>query len=162
MVMRCPSHSAIARSRMFSSSRTLPGKSYCMQRLHGVLFELRPRHLAPAPASLSRMALAIAGNVLAHVAQRRHAQLDHVQPVVQVMAELARLDAVGQVLVRGADDAHVHRVLLGGADLAHLLLLDRAQQLDLHRQRQIGHLVEEQRAAVGGLEEAVAIGSRRR
>ena len=35
---------------------------------------------------------------------------------------------------------------------AELLLLDRPQQLDLHRQRQIAHLVEEQGAAVGRLE----------
>jgi hypothetical protein len=40
---------------------------------------------------------------------------------------------------------------------SHPLLLDRAQQLHLHRQRQIGNLVEEQRAPVGRLEEAVAV-----
>ena len=38
------------------------------------------------------------------------------------------------------------------ADRAHRLFLDHAQQLHLHVQRQIGDLVEEQRAAFGGLE----------
>ena len=45
-------------------------------------------------------------------------------------------------------------------DLAHLLLLYRTQELHLHRQRQIGDLVKEQGAAVGGLEETVAVGVR--
>ena len=64
---------------------------------------------------------------------------------------------MGQVLVGGADDAHVDRFFRRGADSAHAPLLDRAQQLDLHRQRQVGHLVEHQRAAVGGLKKAVAL-----
>ena len=38
------------------------------------------------------------------------------------------------------------------------LLLDHAQQLDLHVQRQVGDLVEEQRAALGGLEQARLVG----
>ena len=79
------------------------------------------------------------------------------QPVEEILAELARIDQRRQPLVRRADDANVDRFLGRGADLAHLLLLDRAQQLDLHRQRQVGHFVEEQRAAVRGLEESVAI-----
>src|SRR3546814_13217351 len=45
-----------------------------------------------------------------------------------------------------------------GADRADVLFLDRAQQLDLHRQRQLGHFVEEQGAAVGGLEQAGLVG----
>ena len=43
------------------------------------------------------------------------------------------------------------------ADLAHTSFLDHAQQLHLHRQRQVGDFVEEQRALVRGLEEAGAI-----
>ena len=40
-------------------------------------------------------------------------------------------------------------------DPADLPLLQRAQQLDLHGRRGLPHLVEEERAAVGGLEEAL-------
>jgi hypothetical protein len=54
--------------------------------------------------------------------------------------------------VGGAEDAHIHRRLGRVAEAAELLFLDRPQQLDLHRQRQIAHLVEEQRAPVGRLE----------
>src|SRR3712207_8763883 len=50
-------------------------------------------------------------------------QLDHVEPVVQVLPEASGGHALGEVLVRGADDAHVDRVLGGGAHLAHPLLL---------------------------------------
>ena len=59
--------------------------------------------------------------------------------------------------MRRAEDAHVDRLFGHRADRAHRALLDRAQQLRLHRQRQVADLVEEQRAAVGGLKEALAI-----
>jgi len=39
-------------------------------------------------------------------------------------------------------------------------LLDHPQQLDLHRQRQVRDLVHEQRAALGGLEQARLVGDR--
>ena len=42
----------------------------------------------------------------------------------------------------------------GAADARELALLEHAQELGLHRQRQLADLVEEQRAAVGGLEQA--------
>ena len=91
------------------------------------------------------------------LAQRRHADLDHVEAVVQVLAELAGLHLGAEVLVRRAQQAHVDRQLGDRADRPHRALLDRAQQLRLHRQRQVADLVEEQRAAVGRLEEAFAI-----
>jgi hypothetical protein len=97
-------------------------------------------------------------DILPAIAQRRHPQFDDVQPVVEVVPELARLDAFAEALVRGADDPHVHRLFLRVAHLPDLLLLDGAEQLHLHRQGQVGHLVEEQRAAMGRLEETVAVG----
>src|SRR5712692_2674473 len=96
-------------------------------------------------------------HVLAAFAQRRHRQLDDVDTVEQVLPEAARRDQRGELLMCGADDAHVDRILLRRADLAHPPLLDRAQQLHLHGERQLGHLVEEQRAAVRRLEEALAV-----
>ena len=48
------------------------------------------------------------------------------------------------------------------ADRAHGLLLDDAQELDLHVQRQIGDFIQKQRAAFGGLDQSflVADGAR--
>jgi hypothetical protein len=81
-----------------------------------------------------------------------------VQAVVQVLAEVARLHERRELLVRRADDAHVDGFLLRRADLAHFLFLDRAQSFTCIGERQVRHFVEEQRAAVRGLEESVAIG----
>ena len=57
----------------------------------------------------------------------------------------------------GADDAHVHRLFLRFTQRPHAPLLNGAQQLGLHRQRQIADLVQEKRAALRGLKEALAV-----
>ena len=62
--------------------------------------------------------------------------------------------------MRGADDAHVHGLFLRCAERADAALLNRAQQLGLHGQRQVADLVEEQRAALRRLKEAFAVGGR--
>lgn len=90
--------------------------------------------------------------VAAAFAQRRHAQFDHVDAVVQIVSKTAVGDQVAQVLVGGRQDAYVHQGFAGGADRTHRFFLDGAQQLDLHLQRQFGHFVQEQGAAVRGLE----------
>src|SRR3546814_11412826 len=75
------------------------------------------------------------------------------------LAELARLDQLAEVLVGGREDAHVVLDFVAAADRAHGFFLDRPQQFHLHVQRQFGHLVEEQRAALGGLEQAFLVGA---
>ncbi|GFF09159.1 hypothetical protein SM139_4196, partial [Stenotrophomonas maltophilia] len=100
------------------------------------------------------------GQVLAAFAQWRHLQFDHVDAVVQVVAEAPVLDQLGQVLVGGREDADIHRLLVGRAHRAHRLFLDRAQQLHLHLQRQFSHFVQEQGAAVRSLEQAGLVGVR--
>ena len=59
--------------------------------------------------------------------------------------------------MRGTDDAHIDRHLGHRTDAAHGTLLDHAQQFALHGQRQVADLVQEQRAALGGLEEAFTV-----
>ena len=119
---------------------------------------------ASAPASRRHRA-AMRSSTAAQIAGRSSMRsrsggttmLDDVEAVVQVLAEAAGLHLGAQVLVRGADDAHVDRRLGHRADRPHRALLDHAQQLALHRQRQVADLVEEQRAALRGLEEALAV-----
>ena len=77
--------------------------------------------------------------------------------VEQVLPEAAGRHLGGQVLVGGTEDAHVDWQLGRAAHRPHGPLLDDAQELALHRQRHLADLVEEQRAAVRGLEEALAV-----
>ena len=56
--------------------------------------------------------------------------------------------------MRGRQHAHIDRLGARRADRAHRAVLQHAQQLDLQRQRHVADLVEEQRAAVGRLEQA--------
>jgi hypothetical protein len=51
----------------------------------------------------------------------------------------------------------ISRVL---AHRAHGALLDHPQQLHLHQQRQVGDLVEQQRAALGAADQALLVGGR--
>ena len=102
------------------------------------------------------------GQVLLARAQRRHADRVDRQAVVEVLAEAPGLHLGQQVAVGGGDQAHVG---VARAPLAHPLvgpLLQHAQQLALQLQRQLAHLVEEQRAAAGRLEAPDAVAHRAR
>src|SRR5512135_1387335 len=60
-------------------------------------------------------------------------------------------------MMRCTDDADVHWLLLCTPHLTHLFLLNRTQQLSLHREWQLSDLIKKQGAAMSGLEETVAI-----
>ena len=81
-------------------------------------------------------------------AQRRHADRHHREPVVQVLAELARGDLGFQVARGRGDDAHVDRDLAGAADALEGLIDQHAQDLVLRLARHVGDFVDEQRAAM--------------
>ena len=85
-------------------------------------------------------------DVVAAVAQRRHEDRKDVQPVVEVLAELAVLDLLQEVAVRRRDQADVDLDGRARADRVDLAVLHGAQELDLHLVRQVADLVEEQRA----------------
>jgi hypothetical protein len=93
-------------------------------------------------------------DVLTPLRQRRDVQVDDVEPVVQILAEAAFRDPGFHVAVAGGDEANIDLHRSGAAHRQHFLFLDRAQQLDLHGRRHFGDLVEKQRAAVSGDEQA--------
>ncbi len=101
------------------------------------------------------------GDVLGPLAQRRQQQREDVEPIIEVLAESPLADQNLQVLVGGRDDADVDADRVRGADAFEHPLLQHAQQLGLHVERDVADLVEEQRAAVGQLESAhlVAMGA---
>jgi hypothetical protein len=95
-------------------------------------------------------------DVLAALAQRRHLDRQHAEPVVQVLAEARLGGPVAQVAVGRRDHAHIDAPGHRAADALELALLQHAQQLGLQGRRDLADLVEQQRAAVGQLEAALA------
>src|SRR5262249_47263784 len=76
---------------------------------------------------------------------------------IKVAAEGASFDGDGEVAVGGGDDADVDCGGTRRADGADLARREGAQELGLERQRHLPDLIEEERASVGGGEEAVAL-----
>ncbi|HMB82336.1 MAG TPA: sigma 54-interacting transcriptional regulator, partial [Vicinamibacterales bacterium] len=93
-------------------------------------------------------------NVLAAVAERRELDLDGVQAEQEILPEPPRGDFVAEVRVRGRHDAHVGLARPRRADALEVACFEDAQELRLQVERDVGDLVEEERAAVGQLEEA--------
>src|SRR6266851_3754218 len=100
------------------------------------------------------------GQVAEPVAQRRQLQRDDMQSIEEVLAELAPHHRLAQVLVGGGDDAQVDFLRPRPAHRHEGAFLKDAQQLHLHGRRHVGHLVEEERPAVGHLEEAGLVARR--
>jgi len=69
---------------------------------------------------------------------------------------------LAQVAVGRRDHAHVYAARPIGSQALDLAVLQRAEQLGLDGQRQLPHLVKEQRATVGGLEAPRALARRTR
>ncbi|PMQ18471.1 hypothetical protein JaAD80_00005 [Janthinobacterium sp. AD80] len=93
-------------------------------------------------------------NVGGPFAQRRQVQAQHGQAVEQVGAEAPFADALFQVAVRGADDAHIDGDGPCAAHAHHFALFQHAQQPRLQGQRHFADFIEEQGAMVGRLEQA--------
>ena len=65
-------------------------------------------------------------DVVTSFAQRGYAQLDDIDAVIKVLAELALCHQIGEALVRRREYAHVNSFFARLADGAHGLLLDDA------------------------------------
>ena len=142
----------------FCSSRALPGQSQARQGR-----EQRGRQLGPCPGARGHRLPEVRGehrDVLAPLAQRRHVQAHDVEPEAQVGAEAVGEHLAVQRPVAGRHQPHVdapRRVL---AEAAQLPFLQHAQQLGLAARRQLGDLVEEERAAVRFLEQPAPLDGR--
>jgi hypothetical protein len=75
-------------------------------------------------------------DVVAAFGERRQRELDRVEPVEQVLAELAAADHARQVGVGRADDAHLDLAFAVAAQPLEAPGLEHAQQLHLARRRQ--------------------------
>src|SRR5215468_7806646 len=90
--------------------------------------------------------------VLTALGQRRDLDLEHLQPVVQVLAELALGDRGLEVGIGRRDDADVGAPRRAAAQSVVRLALQQLEQLRLRAGRELADLVEEQRATLGGLD----------
>ena len=95
--------------------------------------------------------------VVLHVPQGRHVDLYGIEPIVEVLAELALGDGVPEVHVGGGDYPDVGLADLGRADTGELARLQHPQQFGLVRERQFAYLVQKQGSAVSLLEVALAV-----
>ena len=81
--------------------------------------------------------------------QRRHFQVQHVQPVEQVLAELARRHGLHEVAVCGRDDTDVGAAAVrGSSHRLYLAGLEEPQQERLHAKAHFAHFIKENSAAV--------------
>src|SRR5438093_2004586 len=125
----------------------------------GVAHELREGLVRdPVDALLARH-LAVAEefadqewDVLDALAQRWDAHRHHVDSVVEVLAHPALGHRLRQLHVGSRDDPHVHLDAAVRAELLDLALLEDAQELELHVERDRLDLIEEERAGGGELD----------
>jgi hypothetical protein len=95
------------------------------------------------------------GHVLRPLAQRRQLDRHDVEPVEQVLAELALGDRRLEVAVAGGDDAHVDRLAHAAADALERALLEHAEELGW-RAGAISLISSSRACPVGELEAAAA------
>src|SRR5438128_4683489 len=97
-------------------------------------------------------------HVLTALAERRQVDGDHGEAIVQILAEASAPQGLVEALVGGRDHAHVDGDDLAAAHPLDLALLQEAQQLDLKGQAHLRDLVQEESAAGGHLDLALALG----
>ena len=89
--------------------------------------------------------------------QRRQADRERRDAIVEVLAEPPLVHLGAELAVGGGDDADVDATRARVAERHHLALLQHAQQLRLHRRRHLADLVEQHRAARRRLEETALV-----
>ena len=94
------------------------------------------------------------GQILFAIAQWRQMNVEHVETVEQVLAQMAIGNGLAGVLVRSSDHPHVHRSFRLAAQPAHFMIFQYAQQLRLRGRRHFADFVQQQRAAVRQFEAA--------
>ena len=90
-------------------------------------------------------------DVRAALAQRRQREREHRQPVVEVLAKAPSLDGRFQIFVGRGQDPDVDRLVACAPQPPHRPLLEHLEELRLESLGQEPDLVQEDRAAVGGL-----------
>ena len=98
------------------------------------------------------IASAIAARFFDVLAESRHVDVEDVEAVVEIGAQVALFNGDAGIAIGGGEDAHVHLLLGARAQAAELALLKNAQELGLGGDGHFADLVEQQGAAGGQLE----------
>ncbi len=96
-------------------------------------------------------------HVAATLAQWRHDERIYRQPMIKVRAKPPGAHFLGEIAIGRRDQAHIDLVLAVRADALQLPVLQHAQQLGLHDERQFADFVEKERAAIGQFEFAAPV-----
>src|SRR4029450_10353014 len=88
--------------------------------------------------------------------QWREVDVEHIQPIVQIVPEVTQGHAFLDIAIGRRDHAHIHLDRLRPTDPKERAALEHAQQLDLRAERHLPDLVEENGPAVRELEAAQA------
>ena len=86
------------------------------------------------------------------LSQGGHANLQDIQPVVEIFAKPAILDCLLQVDMGGGKNPDIDGDRPTAPDALDVLFLKKAQQIRLQLQRQIADFIQQQRSAVGSLD----------
>ena len=92
------------------------------------------------------------GDVLRAVPQRGNEKRNDVKAIKEVLAKIAAIYFLFEILVRGGDDADIHAHGLIGAHWFEALLFENTQHFGLRAHAHVADFIEEQRAAVGFFE----------
>ena len=114
-----------------------------------------PRPVVPARVAVDEE-LREVRDLVAPLAQRRHGDLDDLEPVVEILAELAPQHHLLEIAVGRRDHPDVDVDVLVAAELGELRVLEDVEQLGLQRRFHLADLVEEDGAGVGLFELADA------
>ena len=117
--------------------------------------QLRRIHAVVARVALDEMPRQ-REDVLDALAQGLHVQREHVEAVVEVLAEASARDLGGEVAVGRGQHAHVDLERGRAADALEFLFLEHAQELGLHSGGHFSDLIQQEGSAVGQLESSGA------
>src|SRR5688500_2730329 len=103
---------------------------------------------AEFPVRLNEEMIGKHHDIVHTLAQWRYIDLEFIESVIQVFAEVSGPGRIPKFLITCHDDAYIEIDILDAAYAAHLALLHNAQQCNLDIIRQVRDLVEENRSTV--------------
>ena len=89
-------------------------------------------------------------------AQRRHVNVEDIEPVIEIVAQLTGGDSVVRNFVGGGEHTHVDCGFHFASQAAQLVIFEHTQQFCLRSHGHLANFVEQDRAAFGQLEAAGA------